>query len=470
MKKISEMNIRLRLTLWTTVLTGLILLLFIAISLGYFLHGVREEFDRNLFEQYAFIERHIEKTNKNEYSLRSSSTSPTTHLLLEDQPRWVEIWSGDDETLLYKDGPNHNFSLGPLPKRELLTNEKVISSIKIHPHHRFRVMSGTYDVLGEKIIIRVALNESRVWGEMKELIWIFGCAFPLALIFLGCAGYFLVRKTLYPVHLITQQAQTISSRNLKERLAVIHPSDELGHLTIVLNQLLDRLNHSFDQLKRFTSDAAHELRTPLTILRSIGEVAIQTPQNTEYYKNVIASGLEEVNHLTRLTDTLLHISRADAGTMILDKKELNLKNLVQETVELLGIIAEEKNQKIICEGPSELKIIWDPTLLKQVILNLVSNAIKYSPSNTHILIKYGREENTTPFLTISDQGPGIAPQHQAHIFDRFYRVDPSRTRSLGGTGLGLSIVKWAVETHGGIIDLISRPGKGATFRILFTRV
>jgi signal transduction histidine kinase len=217
-------------------------------------------------------------------------------------------------------------------------------------------------------------------------------------------------------------------------------------------------------LRRFTADASHELRTPLTAIRSVGEVALQKTGNGPYYRDIIGSMLEEVNRLTRLVESLLTISRADAGQIDLHQAPVNALELVQEAATLLESLAEEKQQNVVVEGNPSITLWGDRLILRQAVINLLDNAVKYSPVGGSIRVDVCFDVDTVA-IEIQDSGPGISVEHREKVFERFYRVDEARTRAEGGTGLGLSIVKWAVLVNAGSIDLVSEPGEGCTFTI-----
>jgi heavy metal sensor kinase len=233
--------------------------------------------------------------------------------------------------------------------------------------------------------------------------------------------------------------------------------------------MLSRLEAAFQQLRRFTADASHELRTPLTSIRSVGEVAMQAQKSAAEYRDAIGSMLEEVDRLTRLVESLLVLSRADAGQVQLQLADIPLKALAQEASALLEVLAEEKRQRIAIEGDANLVVSADRLILRQAIVNLVDNAIKYSPAESRILIQAHDSDNGHATLEVTDEGPGVPAEHRAHIFDRFYRLDAARAREWGGAGLGLSIARWAVEVHGGEIGLRSEVPRGSTFWIRLRR-
>jgi heavy metal sensor kinase len=261
------------------------------------------------------------------------------------------------------------------------------------------------------------------------------------------------------------RAGRITSERLHERLPVGQAGDELDHLARVFNDLLARLEQSFEQLRRFTSDASHELRTPLASIRSVGEVALQKNGNREEFRDTIGSMLEEVNRLTALVDSLLTISRADAGRIQLHPTVFPLMDLAREAAGLFEILAEEKALRIAIEGDDGISLKGDRMFLRQALVNIIHNAVKYSRPGGSITVRVHAAPAESVQLEVADTGPGIASEHSARIFDRFYRVDESRSREFGGAGLGLSIAQWAVRAHGGDICLLPTPGGGCTFQI-----
>jgi heavy metal sensor kinase len=264
---------------------------------------------------------------------------------------------------------------------------------------------------------------------------------------------------------MARRAREISADRLGARIDVENPHDELGLLAQAFNETLARLERSFEQLKRFTSDASHELRTPLTAIRSVGEVGLQKDGDREHYREVIGSMLEEAGRLGRLVESLLAISRADSGQIPLAQATTGLLPLVQEASFLLDVLAEEKGQTLSLEGDDSIRVRADSVVLRQVIINLVDNAIKYSPRNGHIMVRVLRRDSLTACVEVEDCGPGIPPEHREKVFDRFYRIDEGRSREAGGAGLGLAIAKWGAEAHSGRVELASSAA-GCIFRLI----
>jgi heavy metal sensor kinase len=264
---------------------------------------------------------------------------------------------------------------------------------------------------------------------------------------------------------MSQRANEITGDRLDARLPVEKEDGELADLAQIFNEMLSRLERSFEHLRRFTSDVSHELRTPLTLLRSVGEVGLQTGRTPEQLKDTIGSMLEEANRLTELIENLLTISRADAGQLTLSTTSFRAIDLARESGSLLDVLLEEKFQTLHVRGDEELMLNADWLLLRQALVNILHNAIKHSPSNGEIDIRVRRAMIGWVDIEIQDSGPGVPLEHHSRIFDRFYRVDAGRTQSQGGVGLGLSIAQWVVRAHGGNISLGENGGVGAMFII-----
>jgi heavy metal sensor kinase len=309
--------------------------------------------------------------------------------------------------------------------------------------------------------------EERLDQQLREILVVLVLGLPLIVGLAGVGGYVMARRALAPIDQLGAEARRITAERLHERLSVPNQHDEIGRLAAVINATLSRLESSFGQLRRFTADASHELRTPLSVIRGIGEMGLRETRTPAEYKDAMGSMLEEVDRLTRLVDTLLRLSRGDAGTVRLSRDVVDLGDLARDVAASLGILADERQQQLQIDVEANVRVSADRLVLRDAVTNIVDNAIKYSPSRTAIDIHvHGDAHQAT--LTISDHGPGIPAEHREHVFDRFYRVDDGRSRDMGGTGLGLAIAKWAVEANGGQIALESA-GTGSVFRIVLPR-
>jgi heavy metal sensor kinase len=306
-------------------------------------------------------------------------------------------------------------------------------------------------------------GQQRIEQQLDEILVVLVLGLPLTVGLAGVGGYVLARRALTPIDHLAADARRITAERLHERLSVANAHDEIGRLAAVINDTFARLESSFDQLRRFTADASHELRTPLSVIRGIGELGLGQTRTAAEYKEAIGSMLEEVDRLTRLVDTLLQLSRGDAGTLRLSPESLDLSDLARDVASSLAVLAEERRQHLQVHAPQPIPVRADRLVLRDAIANLVDNAIKYGPQGSQIDITV-RADTTEAALMVSDQGPGIPAEHRERIFDRFYRVDEGRSRGMGGTGLGLAIAQWAVAANGGQISFVPTGG-GAAFRI-----
>jgi heavy metal sensor kinase len=376
---------------------------------------------------------------------------------------WLQVWSDNGEKLL---GWTYEARRNRIPEAAVLAtmaDGKIRTLKEMVPP--YRILTGKTKVGSISLVVQVAESEAPMRKYMAELFVVLLLGLPLAVAIAGFGGYLLARRALAPVDRMAEQARSITAERLKERLPVDNPNDELGRLASVFNQTLMRLESSFDQMRRFTADASHELRTPLTAMRSVGEIGLRGKRESSDYREIIGSMLEEVDRLSLLVDRLLTLSRADSGEGMLARDHVDLCDLAEEVTTQLEVLAEEKQQSITVEANEPSMCIGDPMVLRQALLNLVDNAIKYSPVGGRIVVRVS-SLNGIAVLDVSDSGPGIPAELRPRVFDRFYRADRSRSRENGGgTGLGLSIARWAVEVNGGQLTLESGDGPGATFRI-----
>jgi heavy metal sensor kinase len=306
--------------------------------------------------------------------------------------------------------------------------------------------------------------------SLRDTLWTLAVALVLGIPFaVGLAiagGYFLAGRVLAPVGAMAEKAREITAESLAERLPVDNAEDEFGRLATVFNDTLSRLQDAFERLRRFTADASHELRTPLTAMRSVGEVALRNTHDTNAYRDVIGSMLEEVDRLTRLVESLLTLTRADSGNIQLLPENLNLRTLTGNVVDQLRVLADEKQQDLALLAPVTVHATADAALLRHALMNVIHNAIKYTPKGGTISVELKVTKSGQAAIEIRDTGPGIPVAHRDRIFDRFYRVDAGRSREDGGVGLGLAIARWAIEATGGRISLAEGQGRGSLFRVV----
>jgi heavy metal sensor kinase len=313
-------------------------------------------------------------------------------------------------------------------------------------------------------IVQVATSLEQVEEALNALLLILWITVPSALVVASLGGLFLANKALRPVDEITKTARMITSKSLGQRIKLRKAKDEIGRLAETFNHMISRLDRSFKQIRQFSADASHELKTPLTILKGEIEVGLRKRRRLEEYRKILNSNLEEVNHMTQIVNDLLFLSKADMGEVHLQRHRTNLTQLVSEICVQAETIAISKGIRIDTSNDSDVAVIGDRLRLRQLLLNLVDNAIKYTSEGGAMMISLEKDDGKVR-LNVTDNGMGIAPEDQPHIFDRFFRVDKARSREAGGSGLGLSICKWIVEAHGGEISVESEVGKGSVFTV-----
>ena len=304
----------------------------------------------------------------------------------------------------------------------------------------------------------------QVEEALNTLLLILWITVPSALVVASLGGLFLANKALRPVDEITKTARMITSKSLSQRIKLRRTKDEIGRLAETFNDMISRLDRSFKQIRQFSADASHELKTPLTILKGEIEVGLRKRRRLEEYRKILNSNLEEVNHMTQIVGDLLFLSKADMGEVHLQKHPTSLTQLVSEICAQAKTIALSKGITVHTSNDSDVAVIGDRFRLRQLLLNLTTNAIKYTPEGGEMTISLERDDGRVR-LRVTDNGIGIAPEDQPHIFDRFFRVDKARSREAGGSGLGLSICKWIVEAHGGEISVESEVEKGSVFMV-----
>ncbi len=317
---------------------------------------------------------------------------------------------------------------------------------------------------------------SSVETSLSNLKWIIFATIPVTLILASAVGWLFSKRAYAPVNELVTKANTITAEKLHSRLVVSDTDDEISHLAETLNDMIERLEQSFNTLKQFTSDASHELRTPLTIIRGEIEVALKKRRDNIEYENILNDNLEEVKRLQKIVEGLLTLSQYENNRIIIHEEVINLNDIVIESLSKSKIIAERKEIKLILkleeENSGAIYLKGDSTKLLNVFLNLFDNAVKYSNENSEIHCFTGMTKTRDyAYVTIKDDGIGIPGESLKNIFERFYREDSSRTRGESySLGLGLSIVKAMVEAHNGRIEVRSEEKKGTEFTVFLPAI
>ncbi|MGA3201412.1 MAG: heavy metal sensor histidine kinase [Bryobacteraceae bacterium] len=458
-------HLRARLTLWfVSVLAGLLILAWGA-TFTLLFWQLRSQLDHFAIQEVETVEGLLYVNQKGELQMREDyHNHPESKDVID---RFVEVLSPEG-SVLYRNERLGDRMLGGHPFVGEGVGGYSVRSERLAGGTRVRMVSRMHSLDGRLILIRLGHNEEPLWSGINEMLIASVIVLPVVLALAGFAGYGLVRRALGPIEQMARRAQEITPQRLHERLPNDNADDELGQLARVFNATLARLEQAFEQLRRFTSDASHELRTPLAAIRSVGEVGLQKGGSSAEYRDIIGSMLEEVNRLTSLVDNLLTISRADAGSLQLQMVQIPILQLAREAASLFEVMAEEKSLDFLLSGDEAIAVQGDRLFLRQALVNVLHNAVKYSPDGGTISVRVQRNAQEVT-VEVEDSGPGVPAEDRAKIFDRFYRVDKARWRESGGAGLGLSITKWVVEAHGGTIGLDGASARGCLFRIQLPR-
>jgi heavy metal sensor kinase len=303
-----------------------------------------------------------------------------------------------------------------------------------------------------------------VQADLRKWLLFLAAMLPAVLAIAVGGGFVLMKRALLPVDRIAASAERISSQNLSERLPVAQTGDELERLSLALNRMIERLDSAFLYSRRFVADASHELRTPLTVLQGELESLVRQPQFTTDWRDRVGSALEEVDRLAHIVEGLFAISRMDAGEAAAEWVPLDLAQLTAATVDQMSLLADDKGINVSYDAATAVWVEGDRARLKQVVVNLLDNAIKYTPQGGQIALTVDAQD-LQAVLEVTDNGIGIPPEALPRVFERFFRVDQARSREQGGAGLGLSIVKSICTAHHGRVEASSGPGRGSRFRV-----
>lgn len=317
---------------------------------------------------------------------------------------------------------------------------------------------------GARYLVETGVLMDEVQAHLHRWLMFLLVVLPVVTALAVGGGSLLVKRALLPVDKIAASAERISSHNLSERLPVARTGDELERLSIALNHMIQRLDEAFQYSRQFMADASHELRTPLTVLRGELESVIQEATLAPEWRERLGSALEEVERLASIVEGLFAISRLDAGEAAAEWVKLDLARLTAATADQMSLLAEDKNIQITCVTAESVWVEGDRARLKQVVVNLLDNAIKYTLQDGAIALTVSAS-NSRAVLEVEDNGIGIPAEALPRVFDRFFRVDKARSRELGGAGLGLSIVKSICTAHHGRVEASSLPGQGSRFRV-----
>ncbi len=454
----STLSIRWRLTLWYGAVLALVLAVFGAAVYLMMRHALLARAGAGLLMESAEVEQEIGRATEGEL-LKTWLERRFAHHPGFD----IQVSTAGGQSI-FRSERIQDSGL-PVPSRPPDPGQTLVLDRDLD---RGRFYISNRGVLGPDgpLVVQVAAplaQNDRELGELLAVLWLAGF---LALVGALAGGYFLARRALAPVDRMASEAGAVTAAHLDRRLQVGKHGDELDRLAATLNGMIARLQRSFEETRRFTADAAHELRTPLAVIHNAAEVALSGPHEPEENRRFFEDILEEEEQLKRLTEQLLFLCREDAGLLPEVRKPVSLDSIVLQSAEPMKELAAANGVTLRVANLRACRIAGDPDGLRRLLFNLLDNAIKYTPEGGKVEIRC-RSQNGSAELTVSDSGIGIPPEHIPHLFERFYRVDPARSREAGSTGLGLSICQVITRSHGGAIRLESQPGRGTTVVVTF---
>jgi heavy metal sensor kinase len=380
----------------------------------------------------------------------------------EANDRFIRITTSDG-SVVYISGEPYDQSFAPEEVPSPAKSLSGVSSGIVHAGRHDLLIATVPLVTGDqKYWIEVGGSAKPIKSVLRRFLvsFLIGLFVVLALAIWG--GFWVIKWALAPVKIITATAQEITSHHLDKRLPVVETGDEIASLSKTLNQMICRLDESFQSINRFTADASHELRTPLTIIRGELETLLLDKSLSNNVRETIYSLVEETEHLSKIVECLLSLSRLDAGSAQMERVRLNLADLVSSTTDQMAPLADEKHVTLTSRAHGLVEVEGDRVRLKQVVVNLLDNAIKYTPEGGRVTVGVNVSDRRAQ-LEISDTGPGISDRDLPHVFERFFRADRIRLGTIEGIGLGLSIVQSICTAHGGVVKAENHANGGCRF-------
>ena len=458
------MPLRLRLTLWYGSTLPFVLIVFSVVLYNVTARSLRDAVDQSLEETATAAVRSLEERGFLPLIDEEELLSQFPELARID--KFFQIFSPSGTITIRS--PNIKQHEVPLSRTALETTfngKTIFESAKYPKEPPLRLVSVPIVYRGNLLyIVQVGTSMESIEDTLRRLLLVLLVTMPIALAASLASGWFLAGRALRPVDAITLAAQRIAAGDLSQRLTVSTSPDEIGRLASMFNDMIGRLDASFRQIRQFTSDASHELRTPLTVMKGETELVLRRPRPLGHYQSVLESNLEEIDRMTRIVDELLFLSRADMGEVRMENLPVRLESLVEDIHRQATLLGQDRNIAVTLGTVMPAVVQGDELRLRELLLNLVENAIKYSHPDGKVEIAL-LTEGASARVSVTDQGIGIAPADLPRIFHRFFRTDDARAHTKKGTGLGLAICTWIADFHKGRIDVTSEPGVGSTFTV-----
>jgi two-component system, OmpR family, sensor kinase len=458
------MRLRVRLTLWYGSALAMVLITFSVVLYVLTARNLRDDVDQSLEETATAAVRSLQERGFLPLIDEEELLSQFPELARID--KFFQIFSPSGTITIRS--PNirqHEVPLSRTALEATLNGQTILESAK-YPHEPPLRLISVPIIHRDNLlyIVQVGTSMESIEDTLRRFLILLVVAMPIALAVSLAAGWFLAGRALRPVDAITLAAQRIAAGDLSQRLTMPTAPDEIGRLAGTFNNMIGRLDTSFRQIRQFTSDASHELRTPLTVMKGETELVLRRPRALEDYQAVLESNLEEIDRMTRIVEELLFLSRADMGEVKMESKPVLLETLVEDIHRQAPLLGQDRNIEVVLGTVMPALVQGDELRLRELLLNLVENAIKYSHPGGKVeigLATVGQEA----ILSVTDQGIGIGPEDHTKIFNRFFRTDGARNHTKKGTGLGLAICAWIVEFHKGRISVKSDVGQGSTFTV-----
>lgn len=458
------MPLRLRLTLWYGSALALVLLVFSVVLYAVMARNLRDAVDQSLEETAMAAVRSLEERGFLPLLDEEELLSQFPELARID--KFFQIFSPSGTiTIRSPNIKQHDLPLSRVALEATFNGNKLFETAKYPNEPQLRLISVPINYRGRLLyIVQVGTTMESIENTLEYFLIVLIVAIPVALAVSLGAGWFLAGRALRPVDAITLAAQRIAGGDLSQRLTIPPAKDEIGRLAETFNDMIGRLDASFQQIRQFTSDASHELRTPLTVMKGETELMLRKPRSVEEYRSVLESNLEEIDRMTDIVDELLFLSRADMGEVKMECKPVALESLVEDIHRQAMLLGQDRKIDVGLGTVMPAAVQGDELRLRELLLNLVENAVKYSHPNGKVEISLVTDGQHA-ILSVSDQGIGIPTEDLPKIFNRFYRTDNARTHTKKGTGLGLAICAWIAESHKGRIHVQSHVGRGSIFTV-----
>lgn len=453
-------SIRFRLALSYTVLVAITFLLISWAIYQYISTSLATALDQSISKELDWVNARLEKRLPRSEPPHVTREELFEHASYFPMKEYVEVWD-KSETIFYR---SPNLGQDTLAHHASIPdeNEDTLATVTTFRDHDIRLLvRRTPDA-----IILVAMPTESVIEPVRELVRAFQWLGPVVIIIAIAMGSFLAKRSFSKINEVVETAKIITADRLHDRIPAHNAKDEIGKIVTTFNEMISRLDFSFRQMKQFSADASHELRTPLSVMRTQLETGLDAKASLSELKSIAANCLDEAIRMSAIIDNLLLLARADEGQDVIKRERVDLQRLVRETVDESVILASQKSITVTLKETQEAAVLGDELRIRQMLLNLIDNAIKYNRVNGTIDISLNREDGLSK-IRIADTGIGIPESQIPRIFDRFYRVDKARSRALGGSGLGLSIAQWIVHAHGGSIQVLSNESEGTEFLICF---